>query len=144
FVGVLTVTMFSMHGALFLHLKTEGAYQERINRWIWHTWGAYLVMWNLTTLSTLLFVPNAVPNIKQAPWIAVFVVANVLAIANIPRAVFHKRFREAFTSSCVTIFCQVTLVGFALFPNLVTASNAAEPNVDSLTIYNAASSDKTL
>lgn len=44
-------------------------------------------------------------------------------------------------SSGVTIIALVFLFGLALWPNLVTASN--DP-VHSLTIYNAASSPKTL
>ena len=143
-VGLMTVVMFAMHGALFLHLKTEGPLQERMGRWIWHTWGAFLVFFNLTTTATLVFVPQARPNLEHAPWIGLFAVANVLAIANIPRCVFHQKYGAAFISSCVTIAAQVMLVGFALFPNMVTASNAATDGVDSITIYNGASSQQTL
>lgn len=142
-VGVMTVVMFAMHGALYLHLKTEGELQSRIGRWIWHTWGAFLVFFNLTTTATLVMVPQARPNLEHAPWIAGFVIVNVLAIANIPRCVFYQKFGWAFLSSCLTIACQVMLVGFALFPNLVTASNAGD-RIDSITIYNGASSQTTL
>lgn len=143
-VGLMTVSMFAMHGAIYLHLKTEGEMQERSGRWIWHTWGLFLVLHNLTTMATLIFVPQAIPNSENAPWVAGFVVLNVLAIANIPRSVYNNRLGQAFLSSCLTIACQVFLVGFALFPNMVTASNAGEGNVVSLTIYNAASSQATL
>lgn len=143
-VGVMTVVMFAMHGAIYLHLKTDGPMQQRSGRWIWHTWGLFLVMHNLTTMATLIFVPQAIPNSEHAPWVAGFVVVNVLAIANIPRAVYNNQMAQAFVSSCLTIACQVFLVGFALFPNLVTASNAGEEKVVSLTIYNAASSPATL
>jgi len=143
-VGAMTVAMFAMHGALYLHLKTEDEMQDRSGRWIWHSWGTFLVLYNLTTMATLIFVPHAVPNLQRAPWIAGIVILNVLAIANIPRAVFHHRIGQAFLSSCLTIACQVFLVGFALFPNLVTASNAGTEKVVSLTIYNAASSPGTL
>jgi len=68
-------------------------------------------------------------------------VINVLAVANIPRAVYAARYGQAFLSSCLTILCLVMLLGLALFPNLVIS----RPNPEhSLTIYNAASSDKTL
>ncbi len=143
-VGAMSVAMFAMHGAIYLHLKTEGHVQARSGRWIWHTWGMFLVLYNLTTMATLVFVPQAVPNSEYAPWIGGIVVVNVLAIANIPRSVFNGRIGRAFVSSCLTIACQVFLVGFALFPNLVTASNAGSDRVVSLTIYNAASSQSTL
>ena len=143
-VGLMTVAMFAMHGALYLHLKTEGDVQRRFGRWIWHTWGAFLVLFNLTTMATLVLVPQAKPNIQHAPWVAAIVVVNVLAVANIPRAVFYKQFGWAFLSSCLTIACQVLLVGFALFPNLVTASNTGTDGVTHITIYNGASSQDTL
>jgi cytochrome d ubiquinol oxidase subunit II len=57
---------------------------------------------------------------------------------------FNRRMGQAFLSSCIMIVCQVALVGIALFPNLVTASNAGQDGVHSLTIYNAASSNETL
>lgn len=143
-VGLMTVVMFAMHGAIYLHLKTEGEMQARSGRWIWHTWGSFLVLYNLTTMTTLIFVPQAIPNSEHAPWVAGFVVVNVLAIANIPRSVYYQQIGQAFISSCLTIACQVFLVGFALFPNMVTASNAEDENIVSLTIYNAASSQSTL
>jgi cytochrome d ubiquinol oxidase subunit II len=62
-------------------------------------------------------------------------------MANIPRCIYYKSIGQAFISSSLGIACQVALVGIALFPNLVTASN--DP-ANSLTIYNAASSQKTL
>jgi cytochrome bd ubiquinol oxidase subunit II len=143
-VGAMTVAMFAVHGALYLHLKTEGRLQRLFERWIWHAWGLYLVLWIFTTMATLLFVPAARPNFERAPWTAAVVVLNVLAIANVPRAAFTKRMGQAFLSSCTMIVCQVVLVGVALFPNLVAASNAGVDGVQSLTIHNAASSQATL
>src|SRR5262249_6162535 len=80
-------------------------------------------------------------NFAHHPWAAAAVVLNVLAVANIPRSVFLGKPFHAFVSSCVTIIVLVFLFGMALWPNLVTASN--DP-ANSLTIYNAASSSKTL
>ena len=143
-VGAMTVAMFAMHGAIYLYLKTEGRLQRLFDRWIWHTWGLFLVLWILTTMATLLFVPQAQPNFEHAPWAAGIVVLNVLAVANIPRTAFRRKMGQAFLSSSTVIACQVVLVGVALFPNLVTASNAGANGTVSLTIYNAASSDATL
>lgn len=140
-VGLLTVAMFALHGGLYLHMKTEGGTQRLFYRWIWHAWGLYLVLWNLATMYTLAEIPRATANFHEAPWALGVVVINVLAMANIPRCIFHRKIGQAFISSAVGIFCQVTLMGVALFPNLVTASN--DPAF-SLTVYNAASSDKTL
>jgi cytochrome d ubiquinol oxidase subunit II len=95
----------------------------------------------LTTIYTLIAVPTAVRNFEAYPWAAAIVVLNILAIANVPRALFRKRYAQAFLSSTLTIACMVALFGLAIFPNLVVASN--DP-ARSWTIYNAASSAKTL
>ncbi|HWB52858.1 MAG TPA: cytochrome d ubiquinol oxidase subunit II [Tepidisphaeraceae bacterium] len=141
-VGLLTVAMFAMHGALYLNLKiSHGELHQRIGRWIWHTWGVFLVLYVLTTMYTLVAVHRAVPNFVDNPWAAAVVVLNVLAVANIPRSVFTNRPGQAFISSCITIIALVTLFSIALWPNLVTASN----NPDySISIYRAASSHRTL
>jgi len=140
-VGALTVALFAMHGAIFLFLKTEGELRERLQPWMWHTWGVFLVLYMLTTMYTLVEVPHAVANFERYPWAVVAVVINVLAVANVPRAIYRGAYGQAFLSSSLTIVALVFLFGMAQFPNLVTASN--DP-ARSLTLYNAASSAKTL
>ncbi len=141
-VGLLALAMFAMHGALYLYLKVpRGELHQRIGKWIWHTWGVFLVLYVLTTMYTLIAVPRAIPNFKEAPWAAAVVVVNVLAVANIPRTVFADRPGQAFLSSGVTIIALVTLFSIALWPNLVTASNYPQL---SLSVYRAASSNRTL
>ena len=140
-VGALTVALFALHGALFLNLKTEGELQARVRRWIWHGFGWFLVLYLFTTVVTLTQIPRATANFEHFPWAWAVVGASILAIGNVPRAVFLGRPLLAFASSAVTIGTLLVLVGIALFPNLVTSS--PEP-AHSLTIYNAASSPKTL
>ncbi len=139
--GLLSVALFAMHGAIYLFLKTEGEVQDRLGPWIWHTWGVFLVLYLLATMITLVQIPTATANFERFPWAAVIVVIKVLAIANIPRAIFHQRYGQAFLSSTVTIVALVGLLGIAMFPNLVAAGN--DPAL-SLTIYNASSSPMTM
>ena len=108
---------------------------------MWHTWGVFLVLYLLTTMLTLVRIPRATANFAEMPWAAVVVVINVLAIANIPRALFTGKWGQAFVSSCLTIAAMVCLFALAVFPDIVPASN--DP-AHSLTLYNAASSEKTL
>lgn len=140
-VGLFAVALFAMHGSIYLYLKTEGALQDRARGWMWHTFGIFLVLYVLTTISTLVFVPDAIRHFRELPWGWAVVVLNVLAIANIPRAIFLGRPGYAFLSSCGTIAALVFLFGVALFPNLVVSSLNPEWN---LNVYNAASSAKTL
>jgi cytochrome d ubiquinol oxidase subunit II len=139
--GVMTIAMFTMHGAIFLCLKTEGGLQKRVERWAWRGYFAFLALYLVNTVVTLVQIPRATVNFEHAPWAWAIVALNVLAVANIPRCLRKSNFAWAFISSACTIAGLVFLFGVALFPNLVTSS----PNeANSLTIYGAASSVKTL
>jgi cytochrome bd ubiquinol oxidase subunit II len=140
-VGFLTLTLFAMHGTIYLHLKTEGALQARVGRWAWRAFGLFLVAYMLTTGATLVTLPHAISNLQHWPVLWAVPVLTVFAIANVPREIFHGRAGRAFVSSCATIIALVFLLGVALFPNLLRASN--DP-AHSLTLWDAASSTKTL
>ncbi len=140
-VGLLAVATFAMHGAIYLSLKTEGDLQRRLHDWVWRTFGLFLIAYMLTTLYTLAMIPSAIANFRVYPWAWVVVVLNVLAIANIPRAIYQGRPLYAFVSSACTIAALTFLFGAALFPNMMISSLNPDWN---LTLYNAASSAKTL
>lgn len=140
-VGLMTVSLFAMHGAIYLLLKTDGQLRERIYLWAWHCFGVFLVFYVLTTIFTLVHVPYATLNLNKYPLAWIIVVLNVLAVSNIARALFLHKPLYAFISSACTIAALNFLLGAALFPNLLVSRLNPEWN---LTIYNAASSSKTL
>ncbi|MDX1948653.1 MAG: cytochrome d ubiquinol oxidase subunit II [Pirellulaceae bacterium] len=139
--GLFAVATFAMHGAIYLHLKTEGDLQRRVEGWIWRSYFLFLAMYALVTGLTLWLVPSATHNFGEHPWLWGIVLLNVLAIANIPRAIVMRRHLLAFISSGATIAAFTFLFGAALFPNLMASTLGPEYN---LTIRNAASSDTTL
>ena len=98
-VGLLTITLFAMHGALYLYLKVpHGELHAPLGRWIWHTWGVFLVAYVLTTMYTLVAIPRAIAHFEHWHWAPLIVIVNVLAIANIPRSAFANRPGQAFVS----------------------------------------------
>jgi cytochrome d ubiquinol oxidase subunit II len=140
-VGITTVALFMMHGAIYVVMKTEGQLQARIRGWINNTITFFIICYVSTTLATLLYVPSMAANLKAAPFLFVLPVLNMLAIANIPREIHHGRNFRAFLSSCASMAALLALFGIGMFPNLILSS----PNPEySLTIYNAASSGRTL
>jgi len=140
-IGVFAVATFAMHGSMYLYLKTEGELQRRVHRWMWRSFFVFLALYALVSAVTLGTLPSAVKNFQSIPIAAVVVLLNMLAIANIPRAIHLGKPFYAFISSCCTIAALTFLFGFSLFPNLVDSSINPQFN---LTIYNAASSEKTL
>jgi cytochrome d ubiquinol oxidase subunit II len=140
-VGVFTLAMFALHGAVYLYLKTTGELQQRIKRVIWTACGVFVSLYMFTTIATLTHIPNATRNFGRFPLAWGIVALSVLAIANIPRSIYKDSPTQAFISSATMIGSLVSLVGVALYPDLLT-SNPLPQN--SLTIFNAASSLKTL
>lgn len=140
-VGAFTLALFALHGAVYLYGKTEGAYQARVRSWIWPLTGGFGALYMLTTIVTIMTIPEATANFARYPLVWALVVVNVLALANIPRAAYRARPGEAFLSSAATIVVLVGLFGVAQFPNLMVST--LDPAY-SLTAYNAASSAKTL
>lgn len=141
-VGAAVAVTFAMHGAIYLHLKIpDEDLRQRLRNWMWHAWGLFLVFYLLGTIYTLLYIPRAADNARNLPWAGAIVVGSVLAIANIPRALYRNRSFQALASSTVAIFSLVVLFSLVLWPNLITSSLQAD---NSLTIYRAASSEGTL
>ncbi len=140
-VGLMAVTLFTVHGATYLILKTDGELRERLYRYAWTAWGLFLVCYLLATIVTLTTMPHATANFRDHPWAWGVVLLSILAIANVPRALFLRAPAQAFASTAATIASLVVLFGIALFPNLITSLPNPE---NSLTIYSAASSEKTL
>lgn len=139
--GLFAVSTFAMHGSIYLYLKTEGDLQRRIHGWMWRAFFVFLVMYITTSAVAVTSMPSALRNFRDIPWAWVVVLLNVLAIANIPRAIHLGKPFYAFISSACTIAALTFLFGFALYPNLIVSS--IDPAY-SLTIYNAASSEQTL
>ncbi len=140
-VGLLTLALFAMHGSIFLYLKTEGMLQKRLQGWMWRTFGFYLILYIFVTMFTLVALPEVTRHFQDYPigWVAV--VLNVLAIANIPRAIYLGQPVYAFLSSIANMAALLFLFGIALFPNMIVSTLGQQYNLD---IYNAASSQNTL
>ncbi len=140
-VGVTTVALFMMHGAIYVVLKTEGELHEIARGWINNTIVFFIICYGLTTMATLLYVPHMSEHMQRHPVFLVVPVLTMLAIANIPREIHQGRDFPAFLSSGAAMAGLMALVAIGIFPYLVLS----RPNPDfGLTIYNAASSPKTL
>lgn len=140
-VGITTVALFMMHGAIYLVMKTEGELHDKARSWVNNTIIFFVITYVTTTMATLIFVPHMIGHIKDNPVLFVVALLNMLAIANIPREIHHKNDFKAFLSSCAAILALFVLFAIGIFPNIVL-SNPFPMN--SLTVYNGASSQRTL
>ncbi|MFH1853247.1 MAG: cytochrome d ubiquinol oxidase subunit II [Candidatus Neomarinimicrobiota bacterium] len=140
-VGITTVALFMMHGSIYGVLKTEGAIQEKILGWAKNTVLFFIICYVLITVVTLVVMPHFTEHIRANPWLFTIALLNLLAIANIPRQIHRGLVFRAFLSSIASIAALMLLFGIGLYPYLVYSPQAVE---NSLTIYNAAASERSL
>jgi cytochrome d ubiquinol oxidase subunit II len=140
-IGITTVALFMMHGAIYGVLKTEGALHDKLRAWAMNGIIAFVICAVTTTMATLLYVPHIAARIRDNPWLFSIALVNMLAIANIPREFHRRRDWLAFLSSCAAILTFMVLFGLNQYPYMVYSQPEA---ANGLTIYNAASSPKTL
>ncbi len=141
-VGILTVTLFAMHGVIYVLMKTSGELHEKLRIWVNRSIILFIMTYAITTVATLIYFPHMAQAIQQRPVFFIIAMVNMFAIANIPREIQRGKDGLAFISSCFNIACLMFLYGIGTFPNMVRASN--DPEGLSLTVWNAASSQLTL
>ncbi|HPG39838.1 MAG TPA: cytochrome d ubiquinol oxidase subunit II [bacterium] len=140
-IGITVLALFMMHGALYGIVKTEHALQKLLTRIFRSVYFVFAAAYVFITINTFLFTPHLVQPFKASPALFILPLLTVLLIVNI--FVQHKKGRDlaAFLSSGAVIFTLMLTLGLGLYPNLLISSG--DP-ANSLTIYNAASSQKTL
>ena len=140
-IGVLSLVLFTMHGALYLAMKTDGPLQARIIGWISPLWMATVVLYLVATLATMFVSPFLFERMLSNPLFYVLFLVLLGACIMIPIAAKAAKFGRAFTASAVTIAMMIGLSALSLFPRLVPSRDDL---TRSLTIYNASSSEATL
>jgi cytochrome bd ubiquinol oxidase subunit II len=140
-VGVTTVAVFMMHGAIYGVMKTEGELHDKLRVWAMRCVIFFVICAVTLMMATLLYVPHLAARVRANPWLFSVALVNMLSIANIPREFHHGRDRMAFLSSCGAIITLMALFALNIFPNIIY--NPQHPE-NSLDIYNAASTPKTL
>lgn len=141
-VGILSVSLFAMHGAIYILMKTEGELHDRMRHWVNPAIIFFIVCYAITTMATLIYMPHMVAAIHERPIFFIVAIINMLAVANIPREINRGKDYLAFASSCVNIACLLCLYAIGTFPKVVRAIN--DPERLSIDIFNGASSTLTL
>lgn len=135
-VGLVGFSMFALHGALYLAVKTGGDTQRKARLWAAQTWQVYALLYFVAAgWTACCYLRNGV--------VLPFVLAtlSMVALALIRAFNYKGEDFKAFLASCASIAGVMLSVVAVLFPNLVIATN--DPAL-SLTIFNASSSLRTL
>ncbi|MGW0086017.1 cytochrome d ubiquinol oxidase subunit II [Streptomyces sp. NPDC003393] len=131
--GLVTLTLFTFHGAVFTALKTVGDIRERARR-------LALRLGLLTAVAALVFLLWTQAHSGNARSLVALVVA---VVALVTALVVNQLGREgwSFALSGLTIVAAVAMLFLSLFPNVMPSTLDADW---SLTVTNASSSPYTL
>jgi len=139
--GVTALAAITLHGALYLCVKTEGELQQQARGWARNAGVAFVAGYLLTTIATWIWAPPMVAPFRRHPALWVLPLLTVLAIVSLVLAWRRERHGQAFLSSCVMLASLLATFGVGMYPNLIRSNPLPE---HSLTVVNAASSPKTL
>jgi cytochrome d ubiquinol oxidase subunit II len=140
-VGVTTLALFMMHGAIYLVMKTEKRLYTKLTIIVKNMTIFFVICILLLSFYTILYIPHLSHQIKSHVWLFGVPVIMVLAIANVTRCITKQQYLKAFFSSALTISLLLVIVAIELYPNLVLSSLNEDWN---LTVHNASSSPRTL
>lgn len=141
-VGITTVALFAMHGAIYLVMKTEGELHDKLRGWVPFCIIFFIFMYAVTTYTTLYNKPYMIAPMKDYPILSLVPLVALAAIISVPLLMKKKRDGWAFISSCLSIACLLSLAAIGTFPYMVRST--IDPETNSLLIFNAASSQLTL
>jgi len=133
-VGGTAFAALTLHGALWVALKTEDDLQARCHRIAQRLWIPVLSMVLLITVLSFRVQPLLFRSFATRPWGFVFPALSAAGLLGVPLSLRGKQERAAFISSCVFILGLLCSAAMGLYPNLLPATANAGP---SLTITNA-------
>jgi cytochrome d ubiquinol oxidase subunit II len=136
--GIVAVLGFTLHGAIFLSLKTMGELSEAAGRIARKLWAPTLAALLLYVIATYFFT-DVLQQLGVNP--GIIPIGAVLSMLAAGYFIYNGRSGWAFTMTAVTIIFAVTSMFTVLYPRVLVSS--LDPQF-SLTIYNAASSPYTL
>lgn len=140
-VGILGLTTFTLHGAIYLTMKSEGSLRQKLVRWASRLWLVMIALYIVATNATFFAAPFLFERLGGNFFFWTLLLVFLASAAAIPSLLTGARYGRAFLASSAAIASMMGISAVGLFPRLVPSS------IDlsySLTAYNASSSPATL
>jgi cytochrome bd ubiquinol oxidase subunit II len=139
--GVVALVALTIHGALYLALKTEGALQQRARMLVRAGWIVLFLLTLFSLPASILARRDTLVNYRNYPIAFVIPIVVLLSLMGIVLFCRRGEDRKAFVSSCIYLSAMLVGAAVGLYPSLLPSSN--DPSRD-ITISNALSGPHTL
>ena len=136
-VGALSLVALTMHGALWVQMKTSGAVNQRSSKLAANAWWGAMILTAVVTTITFKIQPQVKENFLTWPWGLIFPFLAVAGIAGVRFELVKRDERKAFFASSAYLAGMLTSVVFGLYPMVLPARNP----VYSLTVSSAKAAD---
>jgi len=139
--GLVALTALTLHGALWLSIKTSGELEQRARRIVTPVWLLVAALTIVSLLATIAVRPASLDNYFNYPFTFVVPVGVVASLAGIW---FFNRYAQpvkAFLSSCLYLFFMLAGACWGLYPTLLPASTGQDRDI---TLSRAISGPHTL
>jgi len=139
--GLLALVALTLHGALWLTIKTSGELEERARRIVSPLWLVLVMLTVVSLVATIAVRPASLNNYFNLP---VTFAVPVGVIASLSGIWFFNRKAQpvkAFLSSCFYLFFMLAGACWGLYPTLLPATTGADRDI---TLSNALSGPHTL
>lgn len=136
--GLVTLTGFVVHGAIFLSMKLEKPFSEKLNKLATKLWIPNIFVLLFFVIQTYIFT-DIINQLGVNP--GVVPIGAVLSLFSVGWFLKIKRVGWAFFINCLTIIFSASTIFMILFPRVLVSS--IDP-IYSLTVMNSASGEYTL
>jgi cytochrome d ubiquinol oxidase subunit II len=136
-VGVMSLLALTMHGALWVQMKTTSAVNQRSAKIASNVWWGVLILTAAVTTVTFKIQPQVKENFVTWPWGLVFPFLAIAGIAGVRFELVKRDERKAFFASCAYLIGMLASVVFGLYPLVLPARNP----IYSLTVSSAKAED---
>jgi len=134
-IAVAALLTLTVHGSLWVALKTDGAVEGHARRFVKGLWWVLLAWVLVITLASFRIQPHLKESFAARPWGYVFPLSAILGLIGIRVLDGRRRGLEAFLCSCLFILGMLTSAAFGIYPYVLPSNT--DPTL-SLTVLNAA------
>jgi cytochrome d ubiquinol oxidase subunit II len=127
--GVVALVALTLHGALWLVIKTSGNLEARARGIVTPLWIALVVLTVISLIATIAVRPEALYNYFNYPGTFIVPVGVVAALGALWYFNHNARPVKAFLSSCIYLFLMLAGACWSLFPTLLPATTGADRDI---------------
>jgi cytochrome d ubiquinol oxidase subunit II len=123
--GIIALVALSVHGALYVAVKTEGDLQSRARKAAGALWIGLLLLTLASLAATVEARPDTLTNYRNYP--LAFVVPLVVVLSLLGIIYFNRKLADGYAFACSCVYLVMMLVGAAigLYPRLLPATTDA-------------------